>query len=72
MSIVLAFAAVFVLGLVLGAVADWRLLLQVLRGPRSAAPAPAEPVAPGMSRMELDLASGDPELAALARGPHQT
>jgi hypothetical protein len=60
------------IGLVLGTVADWRRLLQALRGTHDAASAPAEPVAPGMSRMELDLASGDPELAALARGPHQT
>jgi hypothetical protein len=33
---------------------------------------PAPPVRPGMSRLELDIASGDPELAALARGTHTT
>lgn len=72
MAHILVAVGALALGLVLGAIADWRLLLQVLRGPRSAASAPAEPIAPGMSRMELDLASGDPELAVLARGPHQT
>jgi hypothetical protein len=72
MAYILVAVGALALGLVLGAVADWRLLLQVLRGLRSAARTPAEPVAPGMSRMELDLAAGDPELAALARGPHQT
>jgi len=72
MTYVLVAVGALAIGLVLGAAADWRLLLQVLRARLRAAPAPAQPIAPGMSRMELDLAAGDPELAALARGPHQT
>jgi hypothetical protein len=66
--IVLIGTAAFAVGLVLGALADWPLLLQGLRRPRR--PAPAVPQ--GMSRMELDLAAGDPELAAIARGNAQT
>jgi hypothetical protein len=66
--VVLIGAAAFAVGMVLGALADWPLLLQALRGPHR----PAPDVPQGMSRMELDPAAGDPELAALARGTTQT